>query len=120
MLLPCLSLLSDQPTCDSSSHGSKCHNCSGPVCTRSTDYTNSRLSELPARVTVPWWRLSGPFRDVKFQYIYIYIQELVFLFLSKHYMIIAILDQLLSSLEKIPGHDVKNEISSCVIPYMHQ
>lgn len=21
--------------------------------------------ELAARVTVPWWRLSGPFRDVK-------------------------------------------------------
>lgn len=46
MLLPCLSLLSDQPTRDSSSHGSKCHNCSGPVCTPSTDYTNSRLSQL--------------------------------------------------------------------------
>lgn len=30
MLLPCLSLLSDQPTRDSSSHGSKCHNCSSP------------------------------------------------------------------------------------------
>lgn len=29
-----------------------------------------------------------------------YIQELFFLFLSKHYMIIAILEVLLSSLEK--------------------
>lgn len=59
MLLPRLSLLPDQPTCDGSSHGSKCHSCSGPVCAqRSTDYTNSRLSELAARrVTVPWSQL---------------------------------------------------------------
>lgn len=68
MLLPRLPLLSDQPAGDGSSHGSKCPSCSGPVRTRSADYTNGRLSQLPAHVTVPWWRPSHPFRDVKFQY----------------------------------------------------
>lgn len=44
--------------------------------------------------------------------------------MSKHYMIIAILKQLLSSLEKfldmMERKKKKKEISSCVIPYMHQ
>lgn len=39
MLLPRLSLLSDQPTGDSSSHGSKCH--------RSSLHTEHRLHKQP-------------------------------------------------------------------------
>lgn len=46
--------------------------------------------------------------------------------MSKYYMIIAVFIQLSSSLEKFldmmekKEKKKKNEISSCVIPYMHQ
>ena len=41
--------------------------------------------------------------------------------MSKYYMIIAVFIQLSSSLEKfLDMMEKKNEISSCVIPYMHQ
>lgn len=121
MLLPCLSLLSDQPTCDSSSHGSKCHNCSGPVCTRSTDYTNSRLSRalspghspmVAAKWSVLWCQMS-----------ILIFSRAVFLVLSKHYMVIAILKQLsvtspaklLDMMEKKLDQFMRNSIHASII-----
>lgn len=56
---------------------------------RSTDCTNSRLSRaFPARVTVPWWRLRGPFRDAKRPCVQTHISgswlSFFFLFLLKY------------------------------------
>lgn len=76
---------------------------------RSTDCTNSRLSRaFPARVTVPWWRLRGPFRDAKRPCVqthisgswlsfFLFFVKIMCFFLSGHYMINAIFKQLLSS-----------------------
>ncbi len=77
----------------------------GPVCTRSTDYTNSRLSELAARVTVPWWRLSGPFRDVKCQ-IYFFFRSWFSFFVQTLHGNCGIKTAVIIN-RKILGHDGK-------------